>query len=159
MIVSDALDAGTSILRPASRAARVKKSEWASHVCTTSWIYRSGRDPDIGEHGSIGPLRDPSSDVRVSFILLQLYARLRSMITVWFGAITLFRGHEEGVLGSGTEECRRVAHASFALFGTVAIVSYLLKLELARGYLAVALPLGLTTLLLTRHGLAAMASQ
>jgi exopolysaccharide biosynthesis polyprenyl glycosylphosphotransferase len=36
------------------------------------------------------------------------------------------------------------------LFGTVAIVSYLLKLEVARGYLAVAFPLGLLSLLLTR---------
>jgi exopolysaccharide biosynthesis polyprenyl glycosylphosphotransferase len=48
------------------------------------------------------------------------------------------------------EEFRRVARASTALFGTVAIVSFLFKLEVARGYLAVALPLGLLSLLLTR---------
>jgi hypothetical protein len=43
------------------------------------------------------------------------------------------------------------------VFGSVAIVSFLLKLEVARGYLAVALPLGLATLLLTPAGLAEMA--
>jgi exopolysaccharide biosynthesis polyprenyl glycosylphosphotransferase len=48
------------------------------------------------------------------------------------------------------EEFRRVARASTALFGTVALISFLLKLEVARGYLAVALPLGLASLLLTR---------
>jgi exopolysaccharide biosynthesis polyprenyl glycosylphosphotransferase len=48
------------------------------------------------------------------------------------------------------EEFRRVDSASLALFGTVAIVSFLLKLKVASGYLAVALPLGLGSLLLTR---------
>ena len=62
----------------------------------------------------------------------------------------LFRSREPRVVGTGVEEFRRVARASTALFGTVAIISFLFKLEVARGYLAVALPLGLMGLLLTR---------
>jgi exopolysaccharide biosynthesis polyprenyl glycosylphosphotransferase len=54
------------------------------------------------------------------------------------------------VVSTGVEEFRRVARASIALFGSVAIISFLLKLEVARGYLAVALPLGLASLLFTR---------
>ena len=73
------------------------------------------------------------------------------LILAWFGALILFRSREPRVVGTGVEEFRRVARASTALFGTVAIVSFLFKLEVARGYLAVALPLGLMSLLLTRR--------
>ena len=73
------------------------------------------------------------------------------LILAWFSALILFRSREPRVLGTGVEEYRRVAHASAALFGTVAVISYLLKLEVARGYLAVALPLGIASLLLTRR--------
>jgi exopolysaccharide biosynthesis polyprenyl glycosylphosphotransferase len=73
------------------------------------------------------------------------------LVLAWIGALILFRGREPRVLGTGVEEYRRVARASASLFGTVAVVSYLLKLEVARGYLAVALPLGLMSLLLTRR--------
>jgi exopolysaccharide biosynthesis polyprenyl glycosylphosphotransferase len=72
------------------------------------------------------------------------------LILAWFSALILFRSREPRVVGTGVEEFRRVARASTALFGTVAIVSFLFKLEVARGYLAVALPLGLVSLLLTR---------
>jgi hypothetical protein len=73
------------------------------------------------------------------------------LILAWFSALILFRSREPRVLGTGVEEYRRVANASAALFGTVAVISYLLKLEVARGYLAVALPLGIASLLLTRR--------
>jgi exopolysaccharide biosynthesis polyprenyl glycosylphosphotransferase len=72
------------------------------------------------------------------------------LILGWFSALVLFRSREPRAVGTGVEEFRRVARACTALFGTVAIVSFLLKLEVARGYLAVALPLGLLSLLLTR---------
>ena len=72
------------------------------------------------------------------------------LILAWFSALVLFRSREPRAVGTGVEEFRRVARACTALFGTVAIVSFLLKLEVARGYLAVALPLGLLSLLLTR---------
>lgn len=72
------------------------------------------------------------------------------LILAWFSALVIFRSREQRAVGTGVEEFRRVARASTALFGSVAIVSFLLKLEVARGYLAVALPLGLLSLLWTR---------
>ena len=73
------------------------------------------------------------------------------LAATWLVTLELFRAREARALGSGPEEYRRVARASFALFGTVAIVAFLLKLDLARGYLAVALPVGVTLLLLERR--------
>lgn len=71
------------------------------------------------------------------------------LAAVWLAALALWRSHDAKFVGGGPEEYRRVARASLSLFGTAAIVSFLLKIELARGYLAVALPLGL--LLLTAN--------
>ncbi len=73
------------------------------------------------------------------------------LILAWLSTLILFRSREPRVLGTGVEEYRRVVRASASLFGAVALVSYLLKLEVARGYLAVALPVGLLSLLLTRR--------
>lgn len=74
-----------------------------------------------------------------------------TLMVCWLIGLVAFRTRETRVVGTGAEEYRRVAHASFALFGAVAIAAYLSKLELARGYLAVALPAGLATLVLTRR--------
>ena len=73
-----------------------------------------------------------------------------TIAVAWMAALTINRSRSPGVVGSGTEEYRRVWAATFWLFGTVAIVSMLFKLELARGYLMMALPVGLALLLLFR---------
>jgi exopolysaccharide biosynthesis polyprenyl glycosylphosphotransferase len=72
------------------------------------------------------------------------------LILAWFSALIMFRSREPRVIGTGVEEFRRVGRASIALFVGVMIASFLLKLQVARGYLAVAIPLGLVSLLLTR---------
>ncbi len=86
-----------------------------------------------------------------SQILVYSYTAVSAvLILAWFSALILFRSREPRVVGTGVEEFRRVARASTALFGTVAIISFLFKLEVARGYLALALPLGMVSLLLSR---------
>jgi exopolysaccharide biosynthesis polyprenyl glycosylphosphotransferase len=68
----------------------------------------------------------------------------------WWAMLSLRGSREPTVLGHGTEEYKRVVSASLVLFGLVAIVSYALQLDTARGYVGVALPAGLTMLLLAR---------
>jgi len=84
----------------------------------------------------------------LSFISYSLVSVLLS--GAWILVLSMFRAREARIVGSGAEEYRRVAHASFALFGTVAVVAYLLRIEVARGYLLVALPSGLLLLLVSR---------
>lgn len=69
---------------------------------------------------------------------------------LWLSALAIFRTRSEQVLGSGLTEYRRVASASFWIFGFIAIASLLLKLDLSRGYLAVALPVGTIGLMSSR---------
>jgi hypothetical protein len=72
------------------------------------------------------------------------------LIVAWSSALVLSRSREPRVVGTGAEEFRRIARGSLALFGSVAVISFLFELQVARGYLAVAFPLGLTGVLLTR---------
>ncbi|QIS11955.1 sugar transferase [Nocardia arthritidis] len=54
------------------------------------------------------------------------------------------------VVGSGAEEYRRLVAATMRLFGLIAILSLIFQIEFARGYLAIALPLGLLGLMCSR---------
>ena len=78
----------------------------------------------------------------------------------WVWLLMIYRTRAPGVVGGGSEEFRRVWTATLSLFGGIAIVSTLLKVDVARGYLAIALPLGLVGLsvnrFLTRKVVAAM---
>lgn len=69
----------------------------------------------------------------------------------WLYALTSFRSRSPRVIGSGFEEYRRIISASFWTFGAIAIITLLLRIDIARGYLAVALPAGTLGLVLTRH--------
>jgi exopolysaccharide biosynthesis polyprenyl glycosylphosphotransferase len=85
-------------------------------------------------------------------VLVGRYESLCSLILVliWLSALAGFRSRSPRYLGSGIEEYRRVVTASLWTFGAVAICELLLKLEVSRGYLALALPLGIAGLTLSR---------
>lgn len=82
---------------------------------------------------------------RVSYLLISVL-----FASAWMTALMLADSRSVPILGSGPLEYKRVLSASFGLFGMIAITSYLLRLELARGYLLASLPLGVTLLLLSR---------
>lgn len=69
---------------------------------------------------------------------------------LWLFSIAMFRARSIRVIGAGIEEYRRIVSASFWTFGTIAIANLLAKIFLARGYLAVALPVGTLGLLVSR---------
>jgi exopolysaccharide biosynthesis polyprenyl glycosylphosphotransferase len=68
----------------------------------------------------------------------------------WLLALSIIRSRSPRVIGSGAEEYRRVLLATLAVFGGVAIISMLFKLEIARGYLMIALPTGIVLLIFIR---------
>jgi exopolysaccharide biosynthesis polyprenyl glycosylphosphotransferase len=73
------------------------------------------------------------------------------LIAVWLCALAIFRTRSPRVIGAGLEEYRLVVSATVWTFGAIAIVTLLARVDVARGYLAVALPLGLLGLLVTRN--------
>ncbi|MBV9484904.1 MAG: sugar transferase [Frankiaceae bacterium] len=74
------------------------------------------------------------------------------LVPVWLAALVLARAYEARFLGTGADEFKRVSSASLRLMAVMAIVAYTFQLNLARGYVAVALPLGTLLLLTGRYG-------
>jgi exopolysaccharide biosynthesis polyprenyl glycosylphosphotransferase len=70
---------------------------------------------------------------------------------LWLLMLGGHRAYEPRFLGSGVEEYRRVFLSCFRLGSIVAIASYGLKLEIARGFVGVALPAGTAALLVSRY--------
>lgn len=73
-----------------------------------------------------------------------------ALAVVWWFMLGAWNSRKPRVLGAGPDEYKRVAAASLWLFGLIAIVSYVLRVDTARGYVGVALPVGLIGLLLGR---------
>ena len=70
---------------------------------------------------------------------------------VWAGAMLVARSYEQRFLWVGAEEFRRVFFAAMLMLATVGTVSWAFKLDLARGFVVVALPLAAVATLLTRY--------
>ncbi|WP_197382496.1 sugar transferase [Mycolicibacterium mengxianglii] len=68
----------------------------------------------------------------------------------WLFALSINHSRSPRIIGSGAEEYRRVLLATLTVFGGVAIGSMLFKLDIARGYLMIALPAGIAFLILFR---------
>jgi exopolysaccharide biosynthesis polyprenyl glycosylphosphotransferase len=73
-----------------------------------------------------------------------------ALIGAWASILTVFGTRDSRFIGSGNNEYRRVVDATVRLFGVVAIIAFLFQLDLARGYIILAFPIGLFALLSSR---------
>ncbi|CAN7499085.1 sugar transferase [Arthrobacter sp. LjRoot14] len=79
------------------------------------------------------------------------YAWLSVVLAIaWWIMLGAWNSRQSRILGAGPDEYKRVAAASLWLFGLVAIFSYVVRVDTARGYVGIALPVGLAGLLLAR---------
>jgi len=81
---------------------------------------------------------------------LSYWAFSAMLIVAWMWALSFTDSRSYRVIGTGSQEYIRVAVSSFRLFGVIAIVAFLTKVDVARGYLLISLPLGIVTLILGR---------
>lgn len=85
------------------------------------------------------------NDLRLSYTGVSLL-----VILLWLGALATYGTRGARVLGVGSAEYRLVADSSARVFGILAIAAFLFHLELARGYVLIAFPVGILVLLLSR---------
>jgi len=79
------------------------------------------------------------------------YATISVIIVVsWATILGIYGSRDYRVLGTGFAEYKRIVDASLRLFGLVAIIAFLLKIDLARGYVLLAFPAGILVLVFTR---------
>ena len=70
---------------------------------------------------------------------------------IWLSLLAAYRTRSPRIVGAGVEEYRRVVSATLATIGVVAVALMIFRPEFARGYLAVAFPLGLAGLVVGRN--------
>nr|WP_050785300.1 sugar transferase [Rhodococcus opacus] len=104
-------------------------------VCLAQWIR-------FGDNGILhsSELFDNLSYTFISALL----------IFAWLIALVIFRTRSVRVVGSGPDEYRRIFESTVRLFGFIAIMALLFRLDLARLYLAIAFPVGLAGLIVGR---------
>ncbi|HEX6955268.1 MAG TPA: sugar transferase [Agromyces sp.] len=94
-------------------------------------------------------LRIPGEGERPDFLIS--YAVVSAILAAgWFLALGLFATRDRNIVGAGTSEYRRIADASIRVFAVLAILAFLLRSEVGRAYVLVALPVGLALLLVGR---------
>lgn len=72
------------------------------------------------------------------------------LIVAWMIMLHVFGTRDYRVIGGGSAEYRQIASSAMYLFGLIAIVGYLFKIDLARGYILIAFPLGIVVLIFSR---------
>lgn len=88
------------------------------------------------------------ADARISDVSYWTFSII--LIILWMGMLSLVDSRDHRVVGTGPTEYVLVARASFVLFGAVAIVAFLARVDVARGYLLISLPAGVLVLVLER---------
>ena len=72
---------------------------------------------------------------------------------MWWTSMLLAGGYNPRFIGTGSDEFRRILNATASLTGSVVVVSYAAGLQLARGYVGIALPAVAATDLACRYWL------
>jgi exopolysaccharide biosynthesis polyprenyl glycosylphosphotransferase len=76
------------------------------------------------------------------------YITLSIVLAVaWWCSLEISASRDFRHLGTGSEEFKRVLQSTISLFGVLAILAYVLGVEVSRGYVAIALPSGVLLLL------------
>ncbi|MDV8146993.1 sugar transferase [Arthrobacter sp. B10-11] len=88
---------------------------------------------------------NPGTSREVDYLVLSV-----ALALAWWTMLEFWGSREARVLGSGSEEYKRVIASSAWLFGFVAVFSYALRIDTARGFVGLAFPAGAMGLLAAR---------
>ena len=97
-----------------------------------------------------GDFAAQSTLVASHFSRVNYWAVSTLIAVLWLVLLSVFHTRSPRILGTGPEEYRRIVSVTFKGFGAVAILSLLFQTDIARGYLAIAFPLGVAGLLVNR---------
>src|SRR5947209_6273608 len=117
-----------------SSRLRITDSSIVCAAVALAQLVRFGDSPNAS--GYPGPIMT---------LLSALFAAL------WLSSMSVSQTRSIRIVGAGIDEYRRIASASFWTFGIIAMVTLLAKIDLARGYLAVALSAGTVGVLTIRR--------
>lgn len=88
---------------------------------------------------------DSPGNLAVSYTIISV-----AILVSWLGFLQIYGTRGYRVIGTGTQEYRLIVDASLRLFGVIAILAFLFQIDFARGYILIALPLGVAVLCFSR---------
>ncbi|MDR6414881.1 sugar transferase [Pseudarthrobacter sulfonivorans] len=132
--MGDSVSEDANWRRRSSRRLRMVDAFVVIWAVVGAFLIRFGLDPDFN-----------SSSQDAAYVWFSVV-----LAGAWWLMLGAWNSRQSRILGSGPDEYKRVAAASLWLFGIVAIVSYVFRIDTARGYVGLALPVGLLGLLLGR---------
>ncbi|MFG6492095.1 sugar transferase [Microbacterium sp. P03] len=113
---------------------------WVSDLLVLIWVVYGTQIAWLG----IEP-------VEISGLAISTYWSFSAvLVVIWMIALALIDSRSDRVIGTGPTEYARVADASFRVFGFIAIGAFLLRVDVARGFLLISLPLGIAVLIIER---------
>ena len=90
-------------------------------------------------------IRGEIQSLAVSYTVVSIF-----IIASWMLLLSVYGTRGYRVLGTGPDEYKLIANASTQLFGLLAIAAFLLHIDVARGYILIAFPLGGVVLVFSR---------
>ena len=110
-------------------------------VFAVQWFWLGGREAQL----VLAPNPNDPAQYTVPYWVVSL-----ALALVWLLMLRLAGATDEHFTGAGPREYARVARASAATLGLAVLAAYLLRTEIARGYLLIAIPVGTLALLVGR---------
>lgn len=137
------------------RAATIKGgSDWRSwlrrglfltDLLVLIWVVFGVQIAWFGIDSSQVAFQGALDDLAVNYSVVSMM-----LIAGWMLVLKVYETRDARIIGAGPTEYRRIADGSLRLFGLVAIVAFLFQINLARGYILIALPSGVGVLVLSR---------
>ncbi|MBM7473411.1 sugar transferase [Subtercola frigoramans] len=73
-----------------------------------------------------------------------------SVVALWMLTLSVYGSRGDRIVGTGNTEYRVIFDVSWRLFGLLAIVAFLFRIDFSRGFFLISLPLGVVALVLSR---------
>jgi exopolysaccharide biosynthesis polyprenyl glycosylphosphotransferase len=118
---------------------------WFSDILVLIWVVYGTQIAWFGLGNAQIAMRE---DHRLSDLSYWIFSTC--LVLVWMWALSLIDSRSDRVIGTGTTEYLRVVDSSVRLFGIIAIFAFLLRVDLARGFLLISLPAGVLVLIMER---------
>jgi exopolysaccharide biosynthesis polyprenyl glycosylphosphotransferase len=139
------LTTATAATSAADWRARYSLRLWVSDLIVLLAVVFGTHIAWFGLGNAQVSIREDSRLSAVSYWIFSL-----GLVALWMWALSLADSRSDRAIGTGSSEYVRMMSASLRLFGMIAILAFLLRVDVARGYLLISLPLGVAMLLLER---------
>lgn len=124
---------------------RYSRSLWVTDLLVLVWVVYGTQIAWFGFGNAEVSIRE---DLRLTDISYWVFSAL--LIVSWMWTLSLADTRDHRIVGAGHDEYSRIARSSLSLFGVIAILAFLTRIDLARGFLLISLPTGVALLIFAR---------